>query len=166
MSKQMYLNCCLLLLFATTYSQVKKKETLSSQGSSQFVYGTTTTYFIQESIGQASVINTFSSSTNFKTRQGFLQPLSASVLYSQIDPTIDATIWPNPFEDIINVSFNEPVIGPIQVSIYDVIGKKVFEKSFAAAPQILVQPQGLATGNYIFRLQSQTRNIIAKLLKR
>lgn len=166
MLHQKLMTCLLLCCFSTVFAQALKKDMLASQGSSQFVYAATTTYFIQQSIGQASVINTFKSTTNFETRQGFLQPVSVSILYSQFDPTIDAAIWPNPFENNININFNEPVVGPLNVVIYDIVGRKVFEHSFAASPQILVQTQGLAQGNYMLQLQSQARSIIAKLIKR
>jgi len=154
-----------LLSSITANAQLLKKDILASQGSSHFVYGANKTYFIQESIGQSTVINTFNSATNYATRQGFLQPLSVSVLYAQFDPTINATIWPNPFSDTINVTFTEPVVGPLIVSIYDILGRKVFEDTFSALQELVIQPQGLSQGNYLFQLQSQARNITAKLIK-
>ncbi len=146
-------------------AQEKMRETLSSSGSSHIVYDELSSYFIQESIGQASVIHTFTSTTNFSARQGFLQPISPSTIYNGFEDTIDADIWPNPFSEILNITFNEPLIGPIKVRIYDLTGRKVYDQSFVPAPSYVLSLDILARGAYTLILESQARSFTSKLLR-
>lgn len=145
--------------------QEKLKETLASAGSSHIVYGTVTSYFVQESIGQGSVINTFTSPTNYSARQGFIQPISASTLYNGFEDMIDADIWPNPFSESVNITFNEPLVGPIKVLVYDLTGRTVYNRSLAPAQSYILLLDNIARGPYLLKLESQARYLTSKLIK-
>lgn len=154
-------------LATSAWSQQIVKETLSSAGSSHFVYGANTSFFIQESIGQGSVINTYNSSTNYNVRQGFIQPISVSVLYDGFDEMIDADIWPNPFSTSINIVLNEPLLGgALQVTLYDLTGRLVYTEAFSPSTDYVVSLGTISGGVYLLQLETQARTFTTKLIKR
>ncbi|MEL6812456.1 MAG: T9SS type A sorting domain-containing protein [Bacteroidota bacterium] len=155
----------LFLVAQVSFSQFMKKETLASQGSSHFVYSGNKSYFIQESIGQGSVINTFNTN-NYSLRQGFLQPISASVLIDASDTSIDAVIFPNPFVNAINIYFNEPVVGPLDIKLFDLLGRRVFSQVYSPNPTLLVEIDQLAMGQYFLTVEMRTKSLTAKLIKK
>lgn len=155
----------LFLIVQLSFSQSLKKQTLSSQGSSLFVYTATKSYFVQQSIGQGSVIQTFNS-PNYSLRQGFLQPISPSALIDASDTSIDAVIFPNPFVDVINIHFGEPVVGPVTAAIFDMVGRQVYAQTFTPNPRLLLEIDALAVGPYFLRLNMRTKTLTAKLIKK
>ena len=72
MSKQNWIITFFLLTFFSGFGQILKKETLALQGSSHFVYANNKSYFLQESIGQASVIRTFNTNNYSPNRKSYL----------------------------------------------------------------------------------------------
>jgi hypothetical protein len=65
---------------------------------------------------------------------------------------------PNPFNPSTIVSFGLPEAGVIRVAVYDILGREVAvlaEGSFAAGwHQVRFDATGLATGMYLYRIQS------------
>ena len=76
------------------------KQTLGQHGSAQFIYANNKSYFLHQSIGQASVIKTYNSN-QYQLRQGFLQPIKATLINSGFDTTIEVSTYPNPFQGTI-----------------------------------------------------------------
>lgn len=153
-----------LLFFQFGNSQILKKETLSIQGSSHFVYANNKSYFIQESIGQASVINTFSSN-NYSLRQGFLQPISASIISSSTNSQLNGIVFPNPFTTTINIKINEPVLDVLLVWMFDVSGKLLLHKEFSPNETISFNINNLANGQYFIHVKIRSQVLITKLIK-
>ncbi len=73
------------------------------------------------------------------------------------------SISPNPNHGSFNASFGEEINVPVDVVIYDVTGKKVFNQSFVGTSNkmLRVETQDLVKGNYIaaFTISDQTTNI-------
>lgn len=155
----------LCLTISQGYTQQKPRETTASSGKSTIVYTPSTTYAIVESIGQASVAGTFNYN-NYDLRQGFLQPVSISALYEGFDESIDAKAYPNPFTSQVTIAFNEPVVGPLDVALYDTNGKLIFKNTLDAAPKLVLSFDFLASGSYFLRIKSQGRLFTANLIKR
>ena len=147
-------------------SQISGKETFASAGSSHFIFNENQGYFIQQSIGQASVINTFITETNLSLRQGFIQPLDASMLVNVFDDTIDAAIWPNPFFNSVNIRINEPLVGSMRVIVYDLVGRVLFDKLMTPTVEFSIPLERLSQGTYLLLLQSKARTFTTKLIKR
>ncbi len=165
MNKYYFIICCFLMCFQFMNAQILKKETLTNQGSSHFVNANNKSYFIQESIGQASVIRTFNTS-NYSLRQGFLQPISASQLNGGTTTNLDAVVYPNPFINQINISFNEPIIDVLKVFIYDVLGRIVYQNVYNASQTIQLTVNNISTGNYFLKVNMRSKLLYAKLIKR
>ncbi len=165
MSNQNWIITCFLLFSMNVFSQFIKKETLSSQGSSHYVYAKNKSYFIQQSIGQASVIYTYTAG-NYDLRQGFLQPVSPSALYGDANDPLNAVIFPNPFVNEINIHFGEAVNDQITILIYDILGRLLYERVFNQNQSIVVNVSNLSNGTYLMRVQIRQQTLIAKLVKR
>lgn len=155
---------CLLFSIGTIHAQLLKKQTLVSAGSSHFVNANNKSYFIQESIGQHSVINTFDAN-NYSLRQGFLQPISPNVLNGSDDTVLDGFLYPNPFVDEIHIRFNEPIISEIQLYMYDALGRVVYQQTFQAQQEINLRFSALADGNYFITATMRNQKFVAKLIK-
>ncbi len=151
-------------VFTSTNAQVLKKQTLGVQGSSHFVYANTTSYYLQQSIGQGSVINTFNQD-DYSLRQGFLQPVDASILTSNLDNELEAAIYPNPFSTEVNIQFGEVISDVVQVTMYDVLGRLVYDTVFSPNQHIIIYLDDFSSGHYLLRVQMQSQLLTAKLIR-
>ena len=138
---------------------------LGIQGSTQVVYANAKSYYIQESIGQQSVIRTYNAN-NFSLRQGFLQPIDGALLSENLDNNLQGFFYPNPFVDHVNVQFEEPIFDVITVTLHDILGRLVYNEIFSPNQTLLVNFSDLSSGSYVFRLQMRTEVFIAKLVRR
>jgi len=165
MSKQNWLIVCLIFFSSSGFTQTLKKQTLSSQGSSHFVYANNKSYFLQESIGQASVIKTYDTA-NHSLRQGFLQPISATIISDNLNDELDGYIYPNPFYDHINIRFREPVYDDITVTMYDVLGRLVLNQVYSPLQLLVLNFNDFSSGTYVLRIQMRSEVLTAKLVRR
>ena len=166
MSKQNWFIISLLLFSCFMYAQTfKKKETLALQGSSHFVYKNNKSYFLQETIGQASVIKTYNAN-NYSLRQGFLQPISATIISEHLDTTLQGVIYPNPFYNEVNVRLAEPVYDDITVVLYDVLGRLVFSQVYHPMQLLVLKFDNISSGNYLLRMQMRSEVLVAKIVRR
>ncbi|GAA3626134.1 T9SS type A sorting domain-containing protein [Flavivirga jejuensis] len=142
-----------------------RKETLAIQGSSHVVYANNKSYYIIESIGQASIINTFNAN-DYSLRQGYLQPVSASIIASDFNTDFKAVIFPNPFPSEVQIKFKEPVIDILQVTVRDVLGRIVLNKEYSPMPSIVLDLNHLNTGSYLVHIRMRSKLLKAKIIKR
>lgn len=155
----------LFLIFQIGNSQILKKQTLASQGSSHVVFANNRSYFIQESIGQASIINTFSAN-NHNLRQGFLQPVSASVFFKGSNASIKALIFPNPFLNQVEIRFDEPIIDVFNLVVYDVLGRIIISREYNPIQSITLDLFNVSAGSYFLKIQMRSKVLNAKIIKR
>lgn len=165
MSNQNWTIIIFALICVTTYSQTLKKQTLSSQGSSHFVYANNKSYFLQETIGQASEIRTYEAN-NHSLRQGFLQPISARIITDNLDSNLQGFIYPNPFENEINIRFDEPIYDTVSITVHDILGRLVYSKPHNPSQQLLLIFNGLSSGTYVMHVQMRSEIFVAKLVRR
>lgn len=154
-----------LLVYSTGHAQSLKKETLTNQGSSHIVYANNKSYFLQESIGQASVIRTYDTEA-YSLRQGFLQPIDASVLNSDQSNSLDAIVFPNPFTQQINVQFNEPVFDVLNMRLSDLSGRTILTKDLEPSQSLIIPLYGLTNGIYLLTISMRQKEFMAKLIKK
>jgi hypothetical protein len=76
--------------------------------------------------------------------------------------------YPNPFSRTTNISFEVPVNGQVKLSVYDLLGHEVAalinEYRSAGGYTAIFDASGLASGTYIYRLQSGNSVVSKKLL--
>lgn len=147
-------------------AQTLKRQTISINGLSAFIHTDSNhNYFIQQSIGQMSAINTFDVN-GFRLRQGFLQPISPSVLNSRFDLNLDATVFPSPFTNKINVSFIDPVNDVLIVRLFDMYGRLILSKEYQFTQNLEIKIKKIATGVYNLRIDSGNKFMETKLIKK
>lgn len=154
-----------LAVFQLGSAQSLKKETLGNQGSSEFVYANNKSYFIQQSIGQGSVIHTYETD-RYSLRQGYLQPISPGGISGQQDFNLDAIIFPNPFTSVINIRFKEPVVDLVVIKFYDILGRIIINEPYNPEERIVITLNELASGPYIIRVKMRQQELIANLIRR
>ncbi len=144
--------------------QSMMKQTLSQNGSSEFVYANNKSYFFQQSIGQASVINTYQSD-NYQLRQGFLQPIKAALVNSGFDTELDVLVYPNPFDETIHLNFEEILIDVITISLHHITGQLIYQATHDPNENLTLEFDNLPIGAYVLRGQMRSQTFAIKLIK-
>lgn len=162
--------CTLLIIICLNIesitAQIMKKQTIGINGLSAFIHtDSNQNYFIQQSIGQMSVINTFNVS-GFRLRQGFLQPISPSILNSRFDLNLDATVFPSPFTNKIKVDFIDPINDVLIVRLFNMYGQLILSKEYDFTQSIEIIVGEVATGIYNLRIDSGNKFMETKLIKK
>ena len=113
----------LLLITFSGYSQRLHHQMLSSQGTSTH---TSSGISVRQTIGQQSPIGNYRNG-NIIAGQGFLQSNKMKI---KTPPVISITTitYPNPFIDKVNFRFSSPISGPIKITLFDVMGRLVYNK--------------------------------------
>ncbi|AIG30928.1 T9SS type A sorting domain-containing protein [Flavobacterium psychrophilum] len=159
---------CLLNLFFTSIIVAQNSNSISIQratigvGASIISYPTSSFTAVQ-SIGQSSVIGNFKQS-NLELRQGFIQPLDFGV-YSFDKINYTASIFPNPFINTFQITFNKDIEFPKNVQIFNINGKLVFNKMFSEKNNLLIEVENLEISTYILILSIQNQIISKKIIK-
>ncbi|MEZ4803760.1 MAG: T9SS type A sorting domain-containing protein [Gelidibacter sp.] len=164
MSKNPQLLVFFCLFFNASFSQSLKKETLAHQGSAHFVYANTKSYYIQESIGQASVIRTFNTQ-NYSLRQGFLQPVNASYLNDNVNSGLDALVFPNPFTQTVNIRFNEAILDVLHVNVSDMTGRIVYSGIYNPVQTLAIQLNDITSGVYLLQVRMRQKTLVSKIIR-
>ena len=169
--KQQLLFAITLFLIQFSQAQNNSSEQLvrsstGVSGSSEIITNNNKTYVVQQSIGQASAIGTFSYE-NYTLRQGFIQPnVLAKIIDIAIPLNLDAIIYPNPFVESVTISFSEQITDKVEVAVFDVLGRLVFSKSYLANQKVNVQFNNLSVANYILKVTANNKQFIKKILKK
>jgi len=142
------------------------RSTIGASGSSETITDGVTSYIVQQSIGQSSVIGT-TSNEGYTFRQGFIQPDVFSKIIEKNTPlNLNVTIYPNPFDNQISLAFNEDIKDDIHITVFNMLGANMFSKSYTANQQIDVILNWLSSGEYILKTVANRKQFIAKILKK
>jgi len=76
------------------------RSNLGSSGSSHVITTSKGKYSISQSIGQSSVIGTHFSN-GYYLRQGYQQPLNKISVIKELNGSLNALVFPNPFEESV-----------------------------------------------------------------
>jgi len=147
-------------------TQNSARSTIGVSGSSEKINVNNQTYVVQQSIGQASVIGTFSSNGS-TVIQGFLHPyVWSSIIDKELPLNLTASIYPNPFSERLQAVFDDTVETPINVEVYDVLGKQVYTQQFEASQKIDFKLYGLSDTVYILKLTANNKQFVQRILKK
>jgi len=154
---------CLVISITNFYGQTLQNQTQSSIGSSEEL---SSGYYISYSIGQLSVIGK-SDQNNLVICQGFQQPIELSICYDDCNPTNILTIlYPNPFVDTIYFKFLGKMNEEILITIYDVFGRIVYQKSKPPIDnEVIIEGLNFVNGNYIIDLKTLNYSYTSKVIK-
>jgi hypothetical protein len=142
-------NTLVFFSLLTTLS-VSAQEVISTQGDSY----SNASANIDFTIGEV-VINTGTDGTNDIT-QGFHQTNWNFLGVEDFAPNYEATIFPNPTEDVLNIRTG--TFENVTYTLYDAQGKLVMQ-DMLSAKQTSIQVSQLAPGSYSLTLNNETQNL-------
>jgi hypothetical protein len=149
-------NTLVFFSLLTTLS-VSAQEVVATQGDSY----SNASGSIDFTIGEV-VINTGTDGTNDLT-QGFHQTNWNLVGLENLAPNYEATIYPNPTEDVLNIKTTS--FENVTYSLYDTQGKLVMQ-DVLSVEHTPIQVSHLAPGSYSLTLNNETQNLKTfKLIK-
>lgn len=176
--KQLTLMLLFSVVFSTSYAQNTTtptnniesyaiiRSTIGISGSSKTITTNNGLYIVSQSIGQTSVIGTHTNNS-YTIRQGYQQPsILADIIQLPGDNKLKATIYPNPFQQSIFISFNELILNDISIIVFDLNGKIIFSQKFPASQFIELTLDGISNGIYVIEVSSTSKQFSAKLIKR
>jgi hypothetical protein len=171
--KQKLLFASTLFLLFSIYAKAQStssanlvRSTTGVSGSSETVEANNQHYVVQQSIGQASAIGTFSTE-NYTVRQGFIQPdVMAKIRDAAIPLNLNAIVYPNPFVEGVTLSFSEQITNKVEVAVFDVLGRLVFSNTYAAEQHLKVQFENLSVADYILKVTANNKQFIKKIIKK
>jgi hypothetical protein len=153
----------LLLLFISLsmHSQQLHHQMISAQGKSTIL---SNGMMVSQTIGQQSPIG---NRTNGVTvSQGFQQSNWGKYVNNNITTSISTITYPNPFETSLNFQFSMPIKDRIQIAVFDVRGRIVFEEEKNASETLLnVNLSTLASSNYLVRLTAPNYTYYSQIIK-
>jgi hypothetical protein len=117
MSKLLLFFSLIFCVVTNSFSQKIIRSSFSSFGNATHENGIT----FRQTVGQASSTTSVSNNST-SLRQGFQQPLSASVSNSRKPKECTLYLSPNPATDVVNIRFGQE-IGENEISIFDMMGK-------------------------------------------
>lgn len=156
----------LLFFFSVTfYGQTLHHQMLSSQGSSSL---TSSGLLVKQTVGQQSTVGN-NVSENFRVIQGFQQSYwSAHIISNKVDvaEAITTLTYPNPFIDFINFQFSKPITDEISISIFDILGRIVYQDKKKIDNNILtIDLARFPTAQFLVRLSTNDFNYYTKINK-
>lgn len=147
-----------------SYSIIRSN--IGASGSSNVITTNKGKYSISQSVGQSSVIGTYSNN-GYYVRQGYQQPLNKIKVVKQdfSNNDLTATVHPNPFEQSVFVSFNEDIEQEISVLVFDISGKQIYSRKFNPSQRIELKFNNISIGSYLLKILSNGKLFNAKLIK-
>ena len=150
-----------LLISASFYGQVLHHQMLSSQGTTTKI---AEGFTISQTIGQQSVIG--NSNKDPVIMQGFQQSLWGSYLADPLNSKMQVLTYPNPFNDIVNFQFLQPINEEITIYVFNVAGILVFkQKEKIFNPVLSIQLGNLPNAEYLVQLRSISMTYYTKIIK-
>jgi hypothetical protein len=147
------------------YSQSIVRSTVGAGGSSQTVTFNNKSYFVSQSIGQASVIGT-SNKNGYTIRQGFQQPPHSLKISSlNEEGNLKAKIFPNPFQQSVYISFKDLIENDVSVIMHDISGRLILKETFAASQLITLPLANIANGDYILNVIAENKYLTISIIK-
>ncbi|RNC86803.1 MAG: T9SS C-terminal target domain-containing protein [Winogradskyella sp.] len=157
--------CSVHFLSAQSNSEYRiMKSNIGSAGSSQKVVTTSGTYSVSQSIGQSSVIGTYSR-RGYYLLQGYQQPLEFRTSNIDYDTNLQAVVYPNPVDNKVTVQFNESIEDQFVIRIFDINGRLIYDREFSPIQSLEVYLDDISDGTYLMRVISERKKFQTKLLK-
>jgi len=146
-------------------AQNVQRSSLGISGNSIEVTVGQSVYYVSQSIGQNSIIGTFNNNET-TIRQGFQQPPIKVKIIANLNNSLNVVVFPNPVNTYVTVSFNEQLKAPINITIYDVSGKIILNKSQKPTKSFNVDMSLFSSGVYLLNINSENKNFTTRLIKK
>ena len=151
-----------LAIGSAHYSQNLQRQMISAQGNTIFIGNG---MYVSQSIGQQSIIGT-SQKNKLTISQGYQQNFWSYYIRSNEASVIHTKTYPNPFLDSLNFQFSQPINTPVQITLFDITGKIVFELTKLPDETILtVSNLQLPSAIYLVYLTSEKFNYYTQIIQ-
>lgn len=141
------------------------RSTVGSAGSTVTVVANNKTYFVSQSIGQASIIGT-STSNGYTIRQGFQQPPSSIIISKPLPGNgLSANIYPNPFSQSVQVALESKVNQNVTIVMHDLTGRIILNRNYAPSQLIELSLKDIANGDYIISVLTGQKRFTTSIIK-
>jgi hypothetical protein len=142
------------------------RSTVGKAAIPSFISSETKQFAVLHSIGQMSVIGTFFKEDH-TLRQGFIQPnLFAKIVEEDIPLDLNSLVYPNPFEEEIQILFSEVIEGNIEIAVYSLLGSMILSKKVEPSSRIVVSLNNLASASYILKVKANNKLLVKSIIKR
>ena len=157
-----YIFTILLSASLLGFSQKLHHQMLAAQGGT---FKTSSGLIVRQSVGQMSAIGNASVS-GLTLQQGFQQSLISQFFPVYNANTVSTTLYPNPFNGILNVTFSAPLGDDLSVSLFNMFGVSLFSQTFTA-PQTLLNFnfEALPAGSYVLHLSAKNYSFSKTIIK-
>jgi hypothetical protein len=75
------------------------------------------------------------------------------------------TVFPNPFSDVLTISFSKPTLGTVELEVADILGRIVLSKSDLAGQALEVRFNPISPGIYILKVTYKNQAYLKKIIK-
>jgi hypothetical protein len=148
-------------LMTDLQAQTMRNDVISALGGSYQLGNSNLT--IRQSLGQSTVIGSFANSSTILS-QGFLRGNQTTQL--EREKPFDVIPFPNSFSKLITFRFVQNHVESTYFTIYDINGKKVFDKHLTPIDnEVQINLDHLAAGLYLAFIQSENRLIQKRIVK-
>jgi hypothetical protein len=160
----------LLFMLSVQYAEAQAGESvflrssMGNTGSSTLVETTKGVFILSQSIGQNSVIGTFTNK-GYILMQGYQQPLKTLNVESVENSSLNLDIFPNPFTSGFSLAIQERLKEDFEVSVYDLNGRTIFKRVYKPVNLLEIQIENLSSGTYMLMVRTGARIFRAKLIK-
>ena len=156
--------CSFMSVNANAQLKIFLRQTISTSGGSFITNMNEKSVLIQQSIGQASNLGTFS---NNKTvvHQGFIQPRNPDFEVKLENNSFKSTCFPNPFNDVLHIELEELFQGNIDLQLVDLTGRNINNTIHSPAKKLTVNYSEIESGFYLLIIQIGNISTTTKIQK-
>ena len=147
------------------FAQNIQRNSLGISGDATKVTVGENTYYVSQSIGQSSVIGTFTNNSN-TILQGFQQPPIQIKNNLNKNNSLNVVVYPNPINTYVTILFNELSNTVVNTVLYDVTGREVYLKSQDSTSTFQVDMSLFSSGIYLLKIISGDKYFTARLIKK
>lgn len=155
---------CLTLVLAQERQPNILRSSLGNAGSSTHLETSRGVFVISQSIGQNSVIGTYTQN-GYILSQGYQQALQKINVKRLDDSGLNVRIHPNPFTDQISLIFQKSFKGSCEISVHDLNGRVIYKQEHKPSQLLKVELNFLAQGTYLLTAIADGKIFRAKILK-
>jgi len=141
------------------------RSTLGLSGSSKVISTPNGTYYVSQSIGQSSVIGT-KINKNYTILQGYQQSTISVKIVPSGENELKATIYPNPFEESINIAFDDIIDEDVNIYLFDMNGRLIISKKHQASQILNIPINYISSGIYSLKVTCENKQFIANIIKK
>ncbi|GAP68608.1 por secretion system C-terminal sorting domain, partial [Bacteroidales bacterium 6E] len=81
-----------------------------------------------------------------------------------VDGSFDLKMYPNPTQGMVNIELIDMNFSKVQVTVYNVLGARVFSREYPAGDRIQFNMNGNVSGMYLVKIDTEGRSAVKKLM--